>query len=132
MLRFHVCYFLLTIILLGVEILIGAYLHDDLIRPYGGDFLVVILLYCLVRSGVNLPVLPTAAAVLVLAWLVETGQYFGLADRLGFKGHSLGRILLGSYFAWADMVAYTLGILLVLVVERGVRGKEFGKWREAI
>jgi len=119
MLRFHIGYFVLTIILLGVEILIGGYLHDALIRPYGGDFLVVILLYCLVRSGVNLPVLPTAGAVLLLAYLVETGQYFGLAGRLGFGRHSLGRILLGSDFTWADMVAYTLGILLVLVVERG-------------
>ena len=118
MFRFYFWYFLLTIILLGIEIVIGAYMHDGLIRPYGGDFLVVILLYCLVRSGANFPVLPTAAAVLVLAWLVEIGQYFGLADRLGFKGHSLGRILLGSYFSWADMLAYTLGILLVLLVER--------------
>lgn len=118
--RFHIWYFLLTIILLGVEVVIGAYLHDGLIRPYGGDFLVVILLYCLVRSGVNFPVLPTAAAVLVLAWLVEIGQYFGLADRLGFKGHSLGRILLGSYFSWVDIMAYTLGILFVLLVERCV------------
>ena len=127
MLRFHIWYFLLTTILLGVEIFIGAYLHDTLIRPYGGDFLVVILLYCLVRSGVNFPVWPTAAAVLLVAYLVEIGQYFGLAGRLGFKAHSLGRILLGSYFTWADMVAYTLGILLVLLVERGIRGKEFGR-----
>jgi Protein of unknown function (DUF2809) len=127
MLRFHIRYFILTIMLLGVEIGIGAYVHDTLIRPYGGDFLVVILLYCLVRSGVDFPIGPTAAAVLIFAYLVEIGQYFGLAGRLGFKGHSLGRILLGSYFSWSDMIAYTLGILLVLLLERSARGREFGR-----
>jgi len=119
--RFNVWYLLLTIMLLVVEILIGIYMHDALIRPYGGDFLVVILLYCLVRSGVNFPVRPTAASVLLVAYLVEIGQYFGLAGRLGFKPHSLGQILLGSYFSWSDMIAYTLGILLVMLVEGGTK-----------
>jgi hypothetical protein len=120
--RFQGRYFLLSVMLLGLEIFIGSCLHDPIIRPYGGDFLVVILLYCLVRSCGDFPILPTAISVLLFAYLVETGQYFGLADRLGFKGHSLGRVLLGSYFTWVDIVAYTLGILLVLGLERVVRG----------
>lgn len=118
MLRFHLRYFLLSVLLLGVEIFIGARMHDDIIRPYGGDFLVVILLYCLVRSFLNLPVLFTAVAVLLFSYLVEMSQYFGLADRLGFKAHSLGRILLGDYFSWTDILCYTLGIGVVLIVER--------------
>jgi len=120
MLRFHLRYFLLSVLLLGVEIFIGACMHDDIIRPYGGDFLVVILLYCLVRSFLNLPVLLTAVAVLLFSYLVEMSQYFGLADRLGFKVHSLGRILLGDYFSWTDILSYTLGILVVIALERGI------------
>lgn len=122
MLGFHLRYFLLTLFLLGVEIFIGAYMHDAIIRPYGGDFLVVILLYCLVRSFLNLPVLPIAVVVLLFSYLVEISQYFGLADHLGFKEHSLGRILLGSYFTWVDMLSYTLGILLVVVLENTFNG----------
>ena len=32
-------------LLLVIEILIGKYMHDGFIRPVGGDYLVVILLY---------------------------------------------------------------------------------------
>ncbi|MDO6434538.1 DUF2809 domain-containing protein [Flavitalea sp. BT771] len=98
MLRFNLRYFLLALLLLGAEIFIGSCLHDSIIRPYGGDFLVVILLYCLVRSFLNTPVLATGLAVLLFAYLIETLQYFRLADRLHLPYHSIPRIMLGDYF----------------------------------
>ena len=124
MFRFSLPYFLLSILLLAVEICIAAYLHDRIIRPYGGDFLVVILLYCLVRSFLNTPILPTALAVLVFSYLIETLQYFRLADHLGLKPHSLSRILLGDYFTWTDILSYTLGILFVIGLEWVWRGRK--------
>ena len=118
LIRFHPWYFLFFILLLAVEIYIGFYMHDAVIRPYGGDFLVVILLYCFVKSFLNTPVAGTALAVLLFSYIIETLQYFRLADRLGFRGPSVARTLLGSYFAWNDILCYTLGILAVLAVER--------------
>jgi hypothetical protein len=117
MFRFKLSYFLLTLGLTGVEIFIGACMHDAVIRPYGGDLLVVILLYCLVRSFWNVPVVPLSLGVLVFSYLEETGQYFHLADRLGFTRPSLVRVLIGTYFTWTDMLSYTLGIGLVLGAE---------------
>ncbi len=117
MFRFNRHYFLFSLLLLLVEIFIGVKMHDTLIRPYGGDFLVVIWLYCLVRSFWVLPALPTALGVLLFAYGVEASQYFRLADRLGFRGPSLMRVLLGSYFSWTDMFCYTLGILTVISME---------------
>ena len=117
-------YFLISILLLGLEIYIGARMHDSIIRPYGGDFLVVILLYCLIRSFWDLPILITAISVLLFSYLVETSQYFRLADHLGIKTDSLARVLLGSYFSWTDIISYTLGILSVLVLERSIRGSD--------
>lgn len=130
MFRFHIIYFLLSLALLMLEIFIGARLHDSIIRPYGGDFLVVILLYCLVRSFWDLPIFATAISVLIFSYLVEISQYFRLADHLGFKGPSLMRVLLGSYFTWTDILSYTLGILTVVGVEKLIRknGKK-GKGR---
>jgi len=118
MLRFNARYFLLSLLLLGIEIFIAACLHDDFVRPYVGDFLVVILLYCGVRSFLNTPVLATGLAVLLFAYFVETLQYFRLADRLHLPYHSLPRILLGDYFTWTDILSYTLGIASVLILER--------------
>lgn len=110
-----------SLLLIGVEIFIGARMHDRIIRPYGGDYLVVILLYCLVRSFVEMPVLTTAVSVLIFSYLVEVSQYFHLADHLGLRVPSLARTLLGTYFTWIDMGVYTLGIMTVLAAEKITR-----------
>ncbi|MBS1607064.1 MAG: DUF2809 domain-containing protein [Bacteroidetes bacterium] len=117
MYRFSISYFLVMLVLFAIEGFIGARMHDAIIRPYGGDFLCVIWLYCLIRAFVDWPVWKVATGVLLFAYAVETTQYFGLANRLGFRGPSLMRTLLGSYFTWTDIFCYTLGILTVISME---------------
>ncbi len=104
--------------MLGTEVYIGLYMHDAIIRPFGGDFLVVILLYCLVSSFINFPVLLTAAWVLVFAYAIEISQYFHLISMLGLQRSKLATLLLGTSFSYIDLLTYTLGfILLVIIVE---------------
>src|ERR1700722_2238745 len=110
--------FLCSLLLPGVEIFIGASMHGRIIRPYGGDYLVVILLYCLIRSCWEVPIVITALLVLLFSYVVEVSQYFHLADRLGLREPSLARTLLGTYFSWTDLLVYTLGILTVLGLEK--------------
>jgi len=116
MYRFHRGYLLLSVLLLIIEILIAAYLNDSFIRPYGGDFLVVILLYCLIRTFLNISVLRTSLIVLLISYVVEITQYFHLADILGIRQRVL-RILMGSYFTWNDILSYTLGTIFVILLE---------------
>lgn len=116
-LGFFKSYFVLTVFLFTAEFIIGADVHDAIIRPYGGDFLVVILLYCFIKSFINTPVLKTAGAVLLVAYLVEVSQYFNLLNVLGLANSTLARVLLGTCFSFTDLLAYTLGIILVLFVE---------------
>jgi len=110
-------YLLLAIFLLLLEVVIGARVHDQFIRPYAGDFLVTIFLYCLVQSAVRRPVVPVLAAALLFSYLIEISQHFHLVTRLGLAHSRLARIVLGSSFSWVDMLAYTLGALLVLALE---------------
>jgi hypothetical protein len=117
MFNFHKYYFLLALLLLAIEVFIGFYMHDAVIRPYGGDFLVVILLYCLVKSFTNIPVLLTAGWVLFFAYSVEVMQYFHLIRLLGLQNSKAAAILLGTSFSFIDLLTYTLGILLVIAVE---------------
>lgn len=114
---FNKIYFLLALLLLLTEVLIGLYLHDTLIRPYGGDFLVVILLYCIVKSFANASVFATACCVLLFAYAVEISQYFHLVSVLGLQNSRLAVMLMGTSFSFTDMMVYTLGILLVIVAE---------------
>ena len=117
MLSFKLNYFILTILLFTTEVLIARYAHDDIIRPYLGDVLVVMLLYCFIRSFLKLNVTPTTISVLLFAYLVETLQYFNIVERLGLKDSPLANIVIGNYFTWIDILAYTLGALVVLAFE---------------
>lgn len=118
MLRFQKTYFLLALLLFVTEVLIALYVHDGFVRPYVGDFLVAMLLYCGVRSFFNLPVKTTAIAVLLFAYAIETAQYLQLVQRLGLEQNKVARTVIGSSFEWSDMLAYTLGILVVIWLER--------------
>jgi len=80
-------------------------------------FLVVILIYCFVKSFLNTPVIATALAVLLFSYAIETLQYFHLVDILGLEKSTVARIIIGTSFAWTDLLAYTLGILLILIIE---------------
>ena len=110
-------YFLLTIILLFTEICIAVFINDRFIRPYLGDFLVVILLYCFVRSFFNVPVNQTAIGVLIFAFVIEGLQYIQLVNILGLQDSKLAGVVLGNSFSWMDMLTYVLGIALVMAYE---------------
>lgn len=118
MLKFNIGYFLITMLLLAIEVIIALFLHDSIIRPFGGDFLVVILIYCFIKSFFDLPVLVAATGTLVFAYAVEISQYFHLVNLLGLEHSKLAKILLGTTFSFYDIMAYTFGIAAVLVVEK--------------
>ena len=120
MIKFQLRYFSFFLVLFIVEVLIARYAHDAFVRPYIGDFLVVILLYCLIKSFCNVPTLLTAVGVLFFSYTVEILQYFKLVELLGLQNYSLARILIGTTFQWGDLVAYAIGIGVVVLIENNV------------
>jgi hypothetical protein len=118
MLTFNKKFFLLAIILFLIEVIIAVFVRDAFVRPYVGDYLVVILIYCAVRTIVKAPVWKVALGVLLFSYLVETLQYFQIVDRLGLGENKIARTVIGYGFEWRDFLAYTLGILTILALER--------------
>ncbi|MGQ2984033.1 ribosomal maturation YjgA family protein [Flavobacterium sp.] len=118
MLTFKRNYFILTILLFITEVLIALYVHDKIVRPYIGDMLVVILIYCFVRTFFKWTVVPTAIGVLIFSYVVETLQYFKIVEVLGLQDSAFFRTVIGTSFVWMDLVMYTLGIVIVLIMER--------------
>ena len=115
---FHKNYFLLTIILLLVEICIALFVNDRFVRPYLGDFLVVILLYCFARAIFNVSILQAAVAVLVFSFFIELLQYFNFVRIIELQDSKIANTILGHSFSWVDILAYVLGICFMLVCER--------------
>jgi Protein of unknown function (DUF2809) len=111
-------YFLLALSILTVEVIIALFIHDSFVRPYIGDVLVVMLIYFLLKSFFPLPVLTAITAVLGFAFFIEVLQYLHIVNRLGWNHCRLARIVIGTSFSWADLLAYTAGALGVLVFEK--------------
>ena len=118
MLTFNRNYFALAILIFTVEVLIALFVHDDFVRPYLGDFLVVILMYCFIRSFLRLPVLTVAASVLCFAFAIEALQFLNVVEKLGLQESKFARTVLGTSFSWLDLLTYAIGIVVVVWIEK--------------
>ena len=98
--------------------MIAKYVFDSFVRPYLGDVLVVILVYCGVRIVINKPLKWLPFAVFAFACSIEVMQYFQLADKLGFEHGSIARIVLGSVFDWADIACYAVGSIFLCFIKK--------------
>ncbi len=121
MLTFSFRYFFFALILFLVEVFIALYVHDGLVRPYVGDYLVVMLIYCAVRTFIKISPVKLAIGVLLFSYVIEVLQFFSIVDRLGLSNNKLAKTVIGYGFEWIDLLAYTLGIVTVLILERGNR-----------
>ena len=117
MFSFRLKYFLATLLLLLVEVCIALFVRDSFIRPYLGDVLVVILLYCSVMSFFRLRPFIAALGVLLFAFTIEMLQFLNAVDLLGLQGNRIAETLLGNHFDWKDMLAYVVGVAVVLLIE---------------
>ena len=111
-------YFIVALILLLIEVLIAAYVHDTFIRPYAGDFLVVIFLYCLARGFVKITMMQAVVGVLLFSFILETLQYFHFVALLHLQYSTLARVILGTSFSWMDLLVYSLSAMFIVIVER--------------
>lgn len=117
-------YGLISILLLGIEILIGLF-GQGWVRIYLGDVLVVILLYTIVRTIIpnkKMPWFIIPSAILVFAFIVEFLQLWGFCDRFGITNELL-RIIIGTGFSTVDLICYLIGIIPCCVAEFVIRNK---------
>ncbi len=125
MLTFNKNYFAFTILIFCIEVVIALFVNDSFIRPYLGDVLVVILIYCFLKSFLKLPVVVVAIFVLIFSFTIEFLQFLNIVEKLGLEKSKIARTVIGTSFSWMDLLAYVTGIIIVLVVEkyRFKRGK---------
>ena len=123
--RKRIKYLIAFAILLLVEVLIALYVHDEFIRPYVGDVLVVIVVYCFVRIFVPGKCRLLPLYVFLFAAGVEVLQYFELVKRLGLENNTFLRGLIGSVFDMKDILCYAVGGLILGGYEFNILWQEF-------
>jgi hypothetical protein len=116
--KFNPTYFLLAVALFTIEAAIAAYMDDTFVRPYFGDLLVVILIYCTIKSFIDSAPIKTAVAVFIFACLIEVSQYYHLVQLLGWGRSSTATTVMGTFFSFVDILMYALGTLVIIGAEK--------------
>lgn len=102
-------YIIAFIVLLLVEVLIALFVHDNFIRPYVGDMLVVIVIYAFIRIWIPEKCKLLSLYIFLFAAGVEVLQYFKLVELLGLQDNTFLRILIGTTFDIKDILCYAAG-----------------------
>ncbi len=110
-LRFR--YFLGFLLLLFVEVIIALFVHDNFIRPYIGDVLVVFVIYAFVRIIFPKGVRNLAIYIFIFALTVELLQLINIVSLLGFSDNRFVSVLAGSVFDIRDIICYGIGCILL-------------------
>jgi len=115
--RFSKTYFILFLILFTIEACIAHFLKSGFIRHTFGDFLAIIMLYCLLKSFINIKPIPAAIIVLLISFTIEFLQLTSFLKWLSLQDNMYAKLVLGSTFHMSDLVAYTLGIITTIIIE---------------
>jgi Protein of unknown function (DUF2809) len=107
--RFDRRSFLIFVLILILEIIIGTCFHDRFVRYFLGDVLIVVLICYFIRSWLAIRLRVLLIGTLIFAFLTELAQYFDLVGWLGWQHSTLTHLTIGSTFDWLDLVAYTIG-----------------------
>lgn len=116
--RFDLRSFLIFLLIFVIEVFIALFVNDSLIRPYGGDVLVVILIYYFGKTFIKVEPLYLCITVLLFAYAVEFAQYLRIVEVLNLQHNAFMRIIIGTSFSWGDMLAYTIGATICYLIER--------------
>lgn len=98
-----------------IEVLIAKYLNDAFIRPFGGDVLVVVLMYAFLRIFLKTNNKKLALGVLIFSFVIEFLQATHYVNWLGLQDSKFWTIVLGTYFSFYDLLAYFVGYLICLL-----------------
>ena len=110
-------YLTATVILLIIEVLIALYIHDDFVRPYVGDAIVVIVIYTFVRIFVPEKCRLLPLYVFLFAVVIEILQGIHIVNILGVADNRFLRTLIGDSFDIKDILCYGVGCILLWLYE---------------
>lgn len=113
----RILYAVASLFLLLIEVIIALYVHDDFIRPYVGDMLVVIVIYTFIRIIVPEKCKIIPLLIFIFAAGVELLQLVNIVEILGVEDNKFLKILIGSVFDIKDIVCYAVGCVILCMYE---------------
>ncbi len=115
MIKFNKTYALLSVLVFLAEIFIER--TTGFVRYTLGDVFAVIFVYSIIKSFLDISILRAALIALGVAFCIEFLQLSNLQHYYPENYKRAFGLLLGSSFSIGDLVAYTCGIIMVLIIE---------------
>ena len=113
--KFNKTYFILTLLLFITELCILY--TKGFIRHTFGDFLVVIFLYCFLKSFISISYLKAALFILYFSFTIELIQLTSFLTYFNMENSKIAKTIFGNTFSIQDLVAYAFGIGCVILIE---------------
>lgn len=110
-------YIISFLILFIVEALIALFVHDNFIRPYIGDILVIILMYTFIRGVIDKKIKILPIYLFLFALFVEVMQYFKVIELLNLENNKVASIIMGTSFDIKDILCYFIGSMILIIYE---------------
>lgn len=115
--KLRITYILIFILLFTIEVSIALFVHDNFVRPFIGDVLVVMLVCAFLRIFVPEKVKLMPVFATLFAVLIETLQYFDFVKLLGLENNPIISTALGRTFDIRDIICYIIGGVLFFTAE---------------
>lgn len=121
--RFHRGYAVAAVAIFLVEVCIALFVKDGFIRPIFGDVLAVMMVYCGWLSIFDTRRITAAIVAFVVRVCVEVLQAVQFITLIGLEQNAVAKTVLGTTFAWTDILAYAIGVLAALGIDQALQGK---------
>lgn len=113
--------FITFAVLFAVEVIIALFVDDRILRPFGGDVIVVWVVYCFVRIFIPDKIKLLPLWVFLFAVCVEVLQYVNIIGLLGLSDSRIASTVLGTSFSFIDIGCYALGCAVLLILTKRKR-----------
>ena len=93
----------------------------DSLGKYPGDALwAMMIVFALGMIATRMRTWQLALWSLLICFAVEFSQLYQAPWIVELRAHTLGHLVLGSFFGWADLIAYTAGVAVAAIIDNVV------------
>ena len=116
--------FIISLLSILVLIPLGMYSHRISCLPNEtGDALWAMVLFCFCRMiWVKKNLISVALISIIISFLIEFSQMLTWRWLVSLRHTYLGALIIGGRFDWWDLLAYTIGILLICWLFKRLKG----------
>ena len=123
MIQFNLKYFTYFSILFITEILIAKY-ASGFLRHTIGDYLAVMLVYTFIKAILKISLEKAILVTFAFSFLIEFLQLSDLQNNFPAAYSKMLKIIMGTSFSIGDLVAYTFGVITILIIEKYIQKRK--------